>query len=154
MARLEMAAFALSPGSERGLGPATPDEGRRFRSDLHDFLKGHAWSVFSSEEYRAVGNSLTTADLSETSSCARLRQSDSPRDGTDYLLVSFAGTYGDGVFLVADQSKRSIGFSFAAQVSLFVSDAFALLPAKTANGTKIYFARMNKAGPLRAELCR
>lgn len=43
--RTEMAVYALSPGDERGLGPAAPDDGRPYRGRLHDFLKEHELSV-------------------------------------------------------------------------------------------------------------
>jgi hypothetical protein len=128
MARLEMAVFALSPGSERGIGPAEPDGGRKLRSDAHDFLRNHVWSVFSSDGYRAVGTSLSTAVVTPDGDCTHLGQSDSPREGADYLFISFKGADSDGIFLVTDRSMRIVGFSFAAQLSPFRRQAFALLP--------------------------
>jgi hypothetical protein len=153
MARLEMAVFAFSPGSERGLGPAEPDDGRRWRSDAHEFLREHAWSVFSSDGYRAVGNSLSPAVVTRDGDCARLGQSDSPREGADYLFVSFKGVDSDGVFLVTDRSMHIVGFSFAAQLSPFTRQAFALLPGRMEDGNKIYFARMKDGLPVRAASC-
>jgi len=153
MARLEMAVFALSPGSERGIGPADPDKGRSLRSGVYEFLKNHAWSVFSSDGYRAVGNSLSPAVVTRDGDCARLGQVDSPREGANYLLVSFKGTDGDGVFLLTDRSMRIIGFSFAAQVSPFTRQAFALIPARMEDGNEIYFARMKEGQPLKAARC-
>jgi hypothetical protein len=153
MARLEMAVFALSPGFERGLGPVEPDDGRGLRSDAHEFLRNHAWSVFSSDGYRAVGKSLSPAVVIRDGDCVRLGQSDLPREGADYLFVSFKGVDSDGVFLVTDRSMRIIGFSFAAQLSPLTRQAFALLPGRIDDGNKIYFARMKDGRPVRAARC-
>lgn len=62
--RVEMAVYATDPGTEEGLGPSEPDEGRFYRSNLHSFLKSRGLSVFGSSGYQALGQHLPSRETS------------------------------------------------------------------------------------------
>lgn len=154
--RLEMPVYAISPGSEMGLGPSEPDGGFAFRSRLHSFLKERALTVFGSPGYRWLGKPLPLAVTSGHARCVLLREEDASGQRPQYKLVTVLveGMRGNGVFLAADDTGISRAFGLAAKRHPTHKVLQSLLPERDHNWVQLYYAEVVGGDLVSAVACR
>jgi hypothetical protein len=153
--RLEMAVYAISPGNERSLGPAEPDDGTGYRRELHEFLNERRLSVFRSAGYESLGAKITsTSELESQTSCVKVWQTPSARSDMTLYFMYFHGIEDNGFFIVADQNRTVTSFSFASRATPFDRTVVALLPIGDPADRAVYFVKFGSGKEVPAVPCR